>query len=232
VRLRLSALVVATLLVSALLLGTAPRPAHAAPVQLWNGKDLSNWTFFLVDPKARLDDVWSVRDGMIVCKGEPVGFLMSKDKFTSYRLLVEWRWAPGTVVTKEKTPNSGVLLRVNGEPRQIPRAIEAQLRSGDAGDLYGFWGMKLSGDPDRARSRSGDPVLGDMTGVAKSQGAEKPVGEWNRYEILLDGTNLEVSINGKKVNAATVADVLAGAIGLQSEGGEIHFRKVELTPLP
>jgi len=211
----------------------APRPTHAAsPVQLWNGKDLSGWTFFLVDPKVKMEDVWSVRDGVIVCKGDPIGFLMTKEKFTSFKLVVEWRWAPGTVVTPEKTPNSGVLMRINGEMRGIPRAIEAQLRSGDAGDLYGFWGMKLAGDPARARTRAGDPALGDMTGATKSAGAENPVGEWNRYEIVLDGTKLDVSVNGKKVNAATVADVVAGPIGLQSEGGEIHFRKVELQPLP
>jgi hypothetical protein len=220
-----------TVLAAVLLLAGAS--AQAAPaVQLWNGRDLSNWSFFLVDPKAKLEDVWSVRDGMIVCKGEPLGFLMTKEKFTSYRLVVEWRWAPGTAVTKEKTPNSGVLMRVNGEPRGVPRAYEAQLRSGDAGDLYGFWGMRLAGDPARAKARTGDPVLGDMSGVSKAEAAENPVGEWNRYEILLDGTKLEVTVNGKKVNSATVADVLAGPIGLQSEGGEIHFRKVELTPLP
>jgi hypothetical protein len=221
-------------LAAALLLAVvAPRPSHAAdPIPLWNGKDLSNWTFFLVDPKARMADVWSVRDGMIVCKGEPLGLLLTKDNYTSFRLVVEWRWAPGTVVTPEKTPNSGVLLRINGEMRQIPRAIEAQLRSGDAGDLYGFWGMKVNGDPARAKSAAGNPVLGDMTGVSKAKGAENPVGEWNRYEIVLDGTKLDVSVNGTKVNSATVADVIAGPIGLQSEGGEIHFRKVELQPLP
>ena len=31
---------------------------------------------------------------------------------------------------------------------------------------------------------------------------------------------------------ATGAEVVAGAIGFQSEGGEIHFRKVDLKPLP
>jgi hypothetical protein len=209
----------------------APSPA-ASPVQLWNGKDLTNWTFFLVDPKAKMEDTWSVRDGAIVCKGEPLGTLVTKDSFTSFRLVVEWRWAPGTVVTREKAPNSGVLLRINGEMKQIPRSIEAQLRSGEAGDLYGFWGMKISGDPARSRSEAKHAVLGDMTGVRKSAAAENPVGDWNRYEIVLDKTKLEVSVNGKKVNEATVADVLAGPIGLQSEGGEIHFRKVELQPLP
>jgi hypothetical protein len=220
-------------LAASLLLAVVLPSSHAADsVALWNGQNLSNWTFFLVDPRANMEDTWSVRDGMIVCSGAPVGTLVTKESFTSYRLLVEWRWAPGTVVTKEKTPNSGVLLRINGEMRQIPRAVEAQLRSGDAGDVYGFWGMKVAGDPARAKSGTANPVLGDMTGVSKATGAENPVGEWNRYEIVLDGTKLEVSVNGKKVNEATVADVLAGPIGLQSEGGEIHFRKVELQPLP
>ena len=223
----------AALAAALLLVVAAPPPSHAAsPVPLWNGKDLSNWTFFLVDPKAKMDDVWSVREGMIVCKGDPVGTLLTKDEFTSFRLVVEWRWAPGTVVTKEKTPNSGVLLRVNGEMKQLPRSIEAQLRSGDAGDLYGFWGMKIEGDPARSKAEKGNPVIGDMRGVTKAAGAENPVGQWNRYEIVLDGTKLELSINGRKVNSATVADVLPGRIGLQSEGGEIHFRKVELQPLP
>jgi hypothetical protein len=39
-------------------------------------------------------------------------------------------------------------------------------------------------------------------------------------------------VNGEKVNEATDCDVLAGAIGLQSEGGEIHFRSIHVTPLP
>jgi len=220
-------------LAAALLLALAA-PSSPAPksLPLWNGQDLSNWTFFLVDPNARMEDVWSVRDGAIVCKGAPVGTLVTKDRFTSFRLLVEWRWAPGTVVTPDKTPNSGVLLRINGAMKQIPRSIEAQLRSGDAGDLYGFWGMNIEGDPARSRSEKAHAVLGDMKGVRKSESAENPVGEWNRYEVVLDGTKLEISVNGKRVNSATVDEVLAGAIGLQSEGGEIHFRKVEIQPLP
>ncbi len=57
------------------------------------------------------------------------------------------------MVAPGKARNSGVLLRINGEPRAIPRSYEAQLRSGDAGDLYGFQGMRLEGDAARARSR-------------------------------------------------------------------------------
>jgi len=222
----------AALAATSLLALAAPSSPAARSFPLWNGQDLSNWTFFLVDPNAKMEDVWSARDGVIVCKGAPVGTLVTKDKFTSFRLVVEWRWAPGTVVTPDKTPNSGVLLRINGPMKQIPRSIEVQLRSGDAGDLYGFWGMNLEGDAARSRSEKAHALLGDMKGVRKSAAAENPVGEWNRYEIVLDGTKLEVSVNGQRVNSVTVDEVLAGPIGLQSEGGEIHFRRVEIQPLP
>jgi hypothetical protein len=39
-----------------------------------------------------------------------------------------------------------------------------------------------------------------------------------------------VKINGQLVNEVTGVEVKAGPIGLQSEGGEVHFRNVMLTP--
>ena len=70
-----------------------------------------------------------------------------------------------------------------------------------------------------------------MVGFAKIEAAENPPGEWNRYDITLDGGNLTVLVNGEKVNEATDCEVLSGPVGVQSEGGEIHFRKIELTPI-
>ena len=47
---------------------------------------------------------------------------------------------------------------------------------------------------------------------------------------LTSGT-ITVKVNGKQLNQAIDCDSQAGKIGLQSEGGEIHFRTVRLTPL-
>jgi hypothetical protein len=199
---------------------------EAQAVPLFNGRDLSGWGAYLADSEVGMDDVWSVQDGVLVCKGEPLGYLHTTDDYASFELVVEWRWAPGT-----EPGNSGVLLRINGEPRTIPRGYEAQLQSGNAGDLYGFWGMSLSGDAARMKQLTAHETLGDMIGFTKVEGNENPPGEWNRYEIRLAGPDIVVRVNGKEVNAATGAEVLAGPIGLQSEGGEIHFRKVELTPI-
>jgi hypothetical protein len=213
-----------------LALGCLPSPSPAGDAQetvaLFNGRDLSGWGHYLVEPEVAREDVWTVEDGVLVCRGEPLGYLHTTTEFTSFELVVEWRWAPGT-----KPGNSGVLMRINGEPRAIPRAYEAQLKSGDAGDVYGFWGMSLSGDASRKRQETGHKLLGDMVGFAKIEGNENPPGEWNRYVIRFAGPRLVVHVNGRKVNEAAGAEVRAGAIGLQSEGGEIHFRRVELVPV-
>ena len=79
---------------------------------LFNGKDLSEWDYFLVDPAAKMSDVWSIQDGILVCKGEPQGYLATKKDYTNFTLVVEWRWAPGT-----KPGNSGVLMRITGQAR-------------------------------------------------------------------------------------------------------------------
>ena len=151
-----------------------PSVMNAQPqgVRLFNGKDLSGWSHFLVDPKVPAADVWSVQDGVLVCKGEPLGYLFTNAGYTSFKLIVEWRWAPGTAAKLGKPPNSGVLMRVNGEPKPkgVPRAYEAQLQAGNAGDLYGFWGMPLEGAADRRREAKGHELLGDMVGFKKTGG--------------------------------------------------------------
>lgn len=195
-------------------------------VDLFNGQDLNNWDAHLVDSKSKKDNVWTVKDGLLVCKGEPLGFLFTKAQYTSYKLVVEWRWAPG------KTPgNNGVLMRVNGQPKGVPRCIEAQLKSGSAGDLYGFHGMKIDGDPARRTVKQNHEVVGDMIGVKKMRDAENPPGQWNRYDIVADGAHIKVWINGKFVNEAHHCDILPGPVAIQSEGGEIHFRRIRLTPI-
>jgi hypothetical protein len=216
---------------STVLVSASLSAAPADTIPLFNGKDLTGWSHFLVDPKVKMQDVWSVQDGVLVCKGEPLGFLQTTAEYTSFKLVVEWRWAPGAAARLGKTPNSGVLLRVSGEPKPIPRAYEAQLQSGSAGDLYGFWGLPLEGDAARRREAKGHAALGDMVGFGKAEAAENPEGEWNVYEIVVDGPSIVVHVNGRKVNEAHGAAVFPGRIALQSEGGEIHFRKVELTPI-
>ena len=103
-----------------------------------------------------------------------------------------------------------MLLRVNGAPKAIPAPTRPSCGSGDAGDLYGFWGMPLEGDAARRREAKGHEMLGDMVGFTKAEGAEKPEGEWNVYEITVDGPSIVALVNGTKVNEANGRPGAAG----------------------
>ena len=73
----------------------AKKEAETGAVELFNGKNLKGWRHFLVKKEVKKTDVWSVKDGVLVCKGEPLGYLQTKEPFESFRLELDWRWAPG-----------------------------------------------------------------------------------------------------------------------------------------
>jgi hypothetical protein len=198
----------------------------AQSIDLFNGRDLTGWKSTLADPAVKAESVWSVQEGILICKGEPLGYLFTDKTFTNFRLLVEYRCAPG------QTPgNSGLFARINGPPRPLPRCIETQLKHGDAGDLLGLQGLKIGGAGPRFQTILNHELAGDICVVKRMSGNEKPAGEWNRVLILAQGDHMTVWLNGIQVNEATQAEVIAGPVGLQSEGGEIHFRTVRITPL-
>ncbi len=183
-------------------------------VVLYNGKNFDGWTFHLND-NGKMADVWSITpDGVLVCKGNPVGYLRTTQDFTNYILRVEWRFDP---VTK-KAGNSGVLLRQVGPDKVWPKSVEAQLQSGEAGDFWNIDDVKMKVDPARTKGRNTKHLASN----------ENPIGEWNTYEIDVDHGDIELRVNGMVLNRAWDVEEVAGKICLQSEGAEIHFRTVKL----
>ena len=206
----------------------SPTVAAETSTKLFDGKSLDGWSHVLVGEGVKKEDVWSVKDGVLVCKGNPLGYLFTNESYQDFRLTFEWRWAPGTA-----PGNSGVLLRIAGKPATfMPKCVEAQLKHENAGDVWGFFGASVDGSADRIQEVKDHKDLGNFKGVKKIKGAEKPPGEWNRYEITVSGGNLELKVNGELVNQANGLEVLSGPIGLQSEGAEIHFRNIKIMELP
>ena len=93
------------------------------PIDLFDGHSLDGWSYVLMDPALGMEDVWTVNDGILVCKGQPFGYLYTNGSYQDFHLVIEWRWTPGT-----KPGNSGVLMRIASEPvKFMPRCVEAQL---------------------------------------------------------------------------------------------------------
>ena len=103
--------------------------------------------------------------------------------------------------------------------------------NGNAGDVLGLQGMRVASGQPRFFEVKAHEIAGDIAGVKKTADAEKQAGEWNRVEVLAQGDRYTVWMNGQQINEVTGVEIAAGALGLQSEGGEIHFRTVTLAPL-
>lgn len=208
-------------------------PAEAAETpqfrDLFNGRDLTGWVDVNTSP-----ETWSVRDGMLICSGQPIGVMRSDRQYENFILHIEWRHM-------EAGGNSGVFLWSEGtvpEGKNLPAGVEVQMlelewpflnpdRDGNPrplayvhGELFGANGVTTV--PDNPRGTRSMSVENRCKGK----------GEWNTYDVVaVDGT-IKLSVNGKFVNGIRESSVKKGYICLESEGAEIHFRNIRIMELP
>jgi hypothetical protein len=190
------------------------RNDNSVNIQLFNGQDLSNWTFHLKDPAVDPASVFTVQNGVIHIKGDPFGYMRTKDTYTEYKLHVEWHY-PG------EASNSGVFVHAQLPDTIWLKCFECQLKSGSAGDFVCMNGAKMNELKPNTR------VVNKM-----AASSEKPVGEWNTMEVTCKSNTIEVYVNGTLQNKATGISDTKGHICLQSEGKDIEFRNVFITKLP
>lgn len=196
---------------------------------LFNGKDLTGWVDVNTSP-----DTWFVRDGLLVCKGLPIGVMRSEKQYENFLLHIEWRHM-------EAGGNSGVFAwsaATLPEGRRLPKGLEVQmleldwvnqhkLKDGSLppiayvhGELFGAGGLKLT--PDNPRGRRSKSIENRCKGK----------GQWNVYDVVcVDGT-VKLSVNGKFVNGVSNSEIKKGYLCLESEGAEIHFRNIRIMELP
>jgi len=192
----------------------APKAEKGATVQLFNGKDLKNWTFFLKDPAVDPKTVFTVKDGVINIKGDPFGYMRTKESYSDYKLHVEYRYPA-------ELSNSGVFIHAQGADTIWLKCIECQLKAGSAGDF-----VCMNGSDMNERKDKSNRVVKKLT-----ESNEKSVGEWNTMEVTCKANTIEVVVNGVLQNKGTNLNITSGSICLQSEGKTIEFKNVFITKL-
>ena len=196
---------------------------------LFNGKDLSGWVPVNTGP-----DTWSVKDGLLVCSGHPIGVMRSEKQYENFVLHIEWRHM-------ESGGNSGVFVWSEGtvpEGKRLPKGMEVQMLELDwpklhkradgslppiayvHGELFGANGLKTT--PDNPRGSRSKSIENRCLGK----------GQWNTYDVVCVDGVVKLSVNGKFVNGVSKASVKKGYLCLESEGAEIHFRNIYLMELP
>lgn len=177
------------------------------PTQLLSdAKFTDNWTYFSADSKTSISDTWVQKKDtdnsqILVCTGKPFGYLKTKKKYENFEFGFEWRYANGP------NGNSGVLLHTEGEDKIWPKAIQIQLHRPKAGSIFPSGGATT-----------------DNTLEVKDLNLE--TGKWHECVIMSKSGTVAVSIDGKKLGSISGCNPRSGPIAFQSEGSEIHFRKI------
>ncbi len=194
-------------------------------IMLWNGRDFTGWKLFTLEPEHDVTKTWSVANGVVRCVGKPAGYMRTKKDYANYLFHVEWRW-PG------KGGNSGALVHMSGPDKVWPKSLECQLASGNAGDfwLIGEGRGYLENIETREHAKGDDRVKGRRV-IKLKDSSEKPLGQWNAYDIICKDDWVVVLVNGVLQNVATKSSITSGKICLQSEGTPVEFRNIYIEPL-
>lgn len=220
-------------------------PPHGPAVVLFGGSDLSNFDTFLKSTGLNSDPnkVFVVENGVIHVSGQEMGYIITKQEYKNYYLSAEFKWGEGTFAPREgQARDSGILYNIQGEQKVWPRSIEFQICEGATGDFWMTDGAALTGkDGTRVTGPPGNAMKIDRfdkspwkneVGYRDPTGeVEKPHGEWNLLELVIQDGHIKQYVNDKLVNEGTDPFPTSGKILFQSEGAEVFFRDIKLYPL-
>jgi len=163
---------------------------------------------------------WIRADGegldRLVTLREGRGYVFTKETFGNFTLRLEYRFPNEEGITDPEELaafNSGVFVFVQ-EPHKVwPSCLEVQGKWSEMGHI---------------KSNDRDITVEVSDNEEARQQARKPVGEWNDLKIVTRDGAVTSYVNGTKVCENEPIERTSGLIGLQSEGYEVEFRRVEI----
>jgi len=175
---------------------------------LFNGSSTTGWS--QAGPGS-----FTLSNGVLTSQGGLGMLWYSAQEFRSYSLKLDWQ--------VEGDDNSGVFVGfpAGSDPNiAITQGYEIQIDPTDTADrttgaIYGFKGAD----------------------IAARDGALRPAGQWNTYEIVVEGQRLTVFLNNVKINEFTstdpARDLTQGHIGIQNHGSgdTVLFRNIRIKEL-
>lgn len=212
-------------------LPTPPEVDNVPPegfVALYNGKDLTGWKGLLKSPydnpekrakltpaelaelqaeaDKRMREHWKSENGVLVFDGKGDSLATARD-YADFELLVDWKILP--------RGDSGIYLR--GTPQV--QIWDPYTKPTQAGSEVGSGGLYNN------QKNPSKPL----------KVADKPIGEWNRFRIIMVGEKVHVFLNDELVvNNVTLENYWdrskpiypSGQIELQNHGNALFFKNI------
>ena len=184
---------------------------------LFNGTDLSGWT--------GATDGYLVKEGEITTKDGVKGNLYTEKEYTDFVLRFEFKLTPGA--------NNGLGIRLFPGAQASTQGIELQI---------------LDDTADKYKDLKDYQYHGSVYGVVPAKrGHLKPVGEWNKQEVIHKGHNIKVILNGKVIVDTNVEEFskngtpdqkkhpglkrTSGSIGFLGHGDVLFIRNIRIKEL-
>ena len=206
---------------------------------LYNGLDLRDWKKVQGNEGHWVAKDWILDyDGQSEAEDSDDMNLWTKEKFKDFTLIVDWRFPDEPVI--EEVP---VILSDGSRARQADGS-DLLIPVRDAGDsgvyLRGashyqvnMWAWPVGSGEVYAVRR--DTTLSPQVrrGVTPILNADRPLGQWNRFEITLSGERVTVLLNGKTVlrDALLPGIPKSGPLALQHHGDHVQFANIYIKEL-
>ncbi|MFM1890412.1 MAG: hypothetical protein RLZZ565_1169, partial [Planctomycetota bacterium] len=194
---------------------------------LYNGVDLSGWK---QDPANA--GRWKVQDWILSYDGKGTD-LWSEDEFGDFEMICDWKF-PGT-----PKPTKRPVIARDGSQATAPDGTPLEVEVPDAGDsgIYlrgssksqvNIWCWPVGSGEVYGYRTDGSMPAEVRAAVTPSEPADRPLGQWNRFHIVMKGDRLTVTLNGKTVieNAQLPGVAERGPIALQHHGDPIQFANI------
>jgi type 1 glutamine amidotransferase len=195
-------------------------------VSLFNGKDLSGWKVPDGD-----NGHWKVVDGVIdydagsEAKGDKA--LWSEREFGDFILRIDWRLKEAPYINKNVPyilPDGTPARDIHGKEMRmaLPDADSGVYLRGEGAHQVNIWCWPIgSGEMYGIRTDRQTPPDVRAAVTPRTQ-ADKPVGQWNHFEITVRGKTVKVVLNGVTVIPGATIPALAekGRLALQHHGGK------------
>ena len=207
-------------LFSSVVRADAPFVADEGFVSLFDGKSLSGWTGSLSG--------YAVEEGNLICVAGGKGNLLTEKEYGDFVVKFEFKLTDGA--------NNGLGIRT-------PKVAEGNLH------LDGIELQILDDTAEKYKTLKPYQYHGSVYGVvAAKQGSLKPLGEWNRQEVTVQGRRIKVVVNGTTIvdadlDEATKSGTLDGQLhpglarskghlALLGHGDRVDFRQIQIKELP
>jgi uncharacterized membrane protein YgcG len=205
----------------------ATKPPSSGFASLFNGKDLTGWTF-----DGGYENKWAVEGSDIVAHGDNYktrSYLLTEHEYSNFILRLEFML--------DKNDDSGIAVRA------VPGENVPQPPTGHPGFDHPI--LKLEDSVGRGATGNTFWIF-DRILVNPDRPAEMhPSGSWNSLEIEVNGHTMRASVNGKQILNKTLDEHarfkdgtipglnrVKGRIGLQKHRGTVRFRNIEINELP